>query len=131
VNDKLEIQLSRLRVSLERAFSTETSSVVDPICPSAGHCALVAIFVQQIYGGELLSVMVQGQSHWYNRVGQHEIDLTADQFGRACAIVHSIDDPIWPNSRVRSIVEVKVETFVRLHRFLQKLFEHGVLKISK
>ena len=126
-----ELKFSQLRVALERAFSTETSQVPDPICPSAGHCALVALVVQQIYGGELVSATVEGQSHWYNRIDDHEIDLTADQFGRACAIVHRVDDPIWPNSRVRSINEVKSETFIRLHRFQQKLFEYGAFKVSK
>ncbi len=126
-----ETKFSRLRDALELVFSTETSHIIDPTCPSAGHCALVALVVQQIYGGELVSAMVRDQSHWYNRIDDREVDLTADQFDRAPVIIHHIDDPIWQNSRVRSISEVKSETFVRLHRFQQKLFEHGVFKVSK
>jgi hypothetical protein len=111
-------------------FSTETAS---PGCfrnesPSAGHCAVVAIVVNMIYGGELVSATVQGQSHWYNRIAGCEVDLTADQFGFD-QIKFKDGEDLYEGARVRTLSEVKAETFIRVHIFLRKMIENGVLKI--
>lgn len=76
---------ARLRPLLERAWSKETS--VDPAGwsvanPAWGQCAVTALVVQDLYGGDLLRCKVRGISHYLNRlVSGDEVDLTRDQFG--------------------------------------------------
>ena len=44
-------------------------------------CAVTALIVQDYFGGELLRCpMTDGDSHYWNRVGEVEVDLTASQF---------------------------------------------------
>jgi hypothetical protein len=109
-----------LRDKLESAFSPETAAgkVSEP-CPSAGHCAAAALIVQRKLGGELVSSMVDGQSHWFNRIkiGEHtvDIDLTGDQFGFE-PIQLSVDKELYPRTRVRTLSEVNEETLRRSKR---------------
>lgn len=76
---------ARLRPLLERAWSKETS--VDPSGwsaenPAWGQCAITALVIQDLYGGDLLRCKVRGISHYLNRLASGEaIDLTRDQFG--------------------------------------------------
>lgn len=50
--------------------------------PALGQCAVTALIIQDLAGGELLRSTVGGVSHYWNRLpaGQ-EVDLTAVQFG--------------------------------------------------
>ena len=66
------------------AWSAETSA--DPAGwradnPSWGQCAVTALVVQDILGGELLRSTVGGISHYWNRIDGVELDLTLRQFG--------------------------------------------------
>jgi hypothetical protein len=79
----------------ERAFSKactrETSS--DPEGwtegnPFWGHCAVVALVAQEIFGGEILRASLEGtefshmRSHYWNRLPDgSEFDLSQSQFG--------------------------------------------------
>lgn len=66
-------------------FSKETSIDPDSWSPdnyTKGHCAVVALWVQDLHGGQLLRGMVNGESHYWNLLpGGVEVDLTAAQFG--------------------------------------------------
>lgn len=65
-----------------------------PSNPTWGHCAVVALWAQNFYGGGLVRVDLVGtpfanqQSHYYNDtssplIGESAIDLTSGQFGGA------------------------------------------------
>lgn len=51
-----------------------------PDVPSAGQCAVTALVVQDWFGGDLMRAVVQGQSHYWNRIDGVDFDLTRDQF---------------------------------------------------
>jgi hypothetical protein len=77
-------RLRRLKGCLETAWSKETS--VDPSNwsahnPAWGQCAVTALVVQDELGGELLRAVVQGESHYWNRLPTgEEVDFTRQQF---------------------------------------------------
>src|SRR5688500_12788561 len=80
--------MRELRRRLDGAFRPDTASEGFPgTTPSTGHCAAVAAIVHELVGGEMVSTLVQGHSHWINRLdcgGERiDVDLTGDQFGRA------------------------------------------------
>ena len=52
-----------------------------PNNPSAGQCAVTALIVQEILGGDIYSCKVGHASHFVNIVNGKIFDLTADQFG--------------------------------------------------
>ena len=71
-------------MNLLRAWDYDTSA--DPTNwkednPAWGQCAVTALIIQDLLGGELLRGLVNGVSHYWNRLpnGQ-EIDLTIQQF---------------------------------------------------
>jgi hypothetical protein len=106
-----------LRRRLDGAFRPDTASKGFPgTTPSTGHCAAVAAIVHELLGGEMVSTLVQGHSHWINRVecdGRSiDIDLTGDQFGRA-PIQIGHPDELYPGLRVRSPTELTAETLER------------------
>lgn len=49
--------------------------------PAFGQCAVTALIVQDYFGGILVRVENEGVSHYFNRIGGVEIDLTREQFG--------------------------------------------------
>lgn len=52
------------------------------VSPLAGMCSTVAVLVQGMFGGDVLSGKVQGVMHYWNRLpGGFEADLTSCQFG--------------------------------------------------
>jgi hypothetical protein len=72
-------------MNLFEAWSRETSS--DPkgwteANPAYGQCAVTALVIQDTLGGELLRSVINGVSHYWNRLpnGQ-EFDMTIQQFG--------------------------------------------------
>jgi hypothetical protein len=72
----------RLEDRIRAAWCAETcAGEWTPERPSTGQCAVTALVVQDVYGGELLRALVDGQSHYWNRLpGGDELDLTRDQF---------------------------------------------------
>jgi hypothetical protein len=77
-----------LHGAIQGAWSVDTSA--DPAGwsednPAWGQCAVTALVVQDLLGGELLRAEVncpRGKfSHYWNRVDGGEIDLTHGQFG--------------------------------------------------
>lgn len=50
--------------------------------PAWGQCAVTALLVQDVQGGDLLRSTVRGVSHYWNRLPDGTIlDLTLEQFG--------------------------------------------------
>lgn len=116
VRDEI-ISLTELRNRLEHSFRPDTASQgFLGTTPSTGHCAAVAAIVYELFGGEMISAPVEGQSHWINRLQVNgrtvDADLTGDQFGR---LPIQIGPPgeLYAGLRVRSPAELTSETLAR------------------
>lgn len=128
--------LLHLRQLFDSVFSEETAAPgTDYTIPSAGHCAVAALFIYNRFGGELLSATVDGKSHWFNRITVFDktidVDLTGDQFNKSDTSKLDqrghieIAEPgfMFPGTRVRTIKEVNQETFDRYEIFARKIEE--------
>ena len=75
-------EVKALRQAMDPIFSCDTvfGDCKWPAYPSAGHCFMAAIAVQDLLGGDILYGQVNDIHHYWNRVGDYEIDITADQF---------------------------------------------------
>jgi hypothetical protein len=73
-----------VKVMLEKSWCAETATkgVWSPDVPSLNQCAVSALVVQDLLGGDLLRCkMTNGDSHYWNRLPDgREVDLTTDQF---------------------------------------------------
>ena len=82
MKDELKIILRKL----PQAMSKDTCYHGDvdnwyPTNPTAGHCAITAILIQEILGGEVCKTKVNRRSHYFNVLDDHTIvDATAEQF---------------------------------------------------
>ena len=115
--EELRNRIASIRSALEPAFASDTAldQMSGPV-PSAGHCAAVAVLVNDLLGGMLVSALVNGQSHWFNRLqvgnGVLDVDVTGDQFGLEPIRVGPLGS-LYEHTRVRSREEVHEETFAR------------------
>lgn len=74
-----------LAAGLQRAWTLDSSTATewDATRPETGQCAVTALIVQDHFGGELLRAVVNGESHYWNRLPDGtEADLTRRQFDR-------------------------------------------------
>lgn len=82
-NGKLKMLIAGLRGSWCKDTTSPTCSETWPEKnPALGQCAVTALVVQDLVGGELMRAVVgEYGSHYYNRLpsGQ-EVDLTREQF---------------------------------------------------
>ncbi len=97
--ESFEKLISDLNIILPEICSRETSS--DPngytdTNPLWGHGAVVALLVQDVFGGDLLRASLEGtpfakmRSHYWNRLpGGMVLDFTASQFGEVYPISFS------------------------------------------
>ncbi len=77
-----------LRPHLMKALRADTSSNAakwGPENPTYGHCAVVALVVQDLFGGEVVWAEARHpdgtpESHYFNKIAGIEWDLTRDQF---------------------------------------------------
>jgi hypothetical protein len=101
---------SKLKFSLDTAVPG-----TEPGTPSAGHCAAVAYVFHNTFGGELHSVKIKNQSHWFNKIDDFFIDLTSDQFGLAEIVIWAgaIRDAYMQESKIRDVTELNEETLQR------------------
>lgn len=82
---QLKDQIQEIREAMNPVFSCETvwGDCRDE-APSAGHCFMASVAVQDMLGGEILFGFVptpEGNiSHYWNKIGDFEIDVTGDQF---------------------------------------------------
>jgi hypothetical protein len=110
-------ELPLVRQRLDRAFRLDSAAPGTTwTVPSAGHCAAVAAIVEAEFGGKLVSTVLQGQSHWFNRLlidGQwRDIDLTGDQFGFA-PVQCDDEGSLYGRTRLRERDELNAETLSR------------------
>lgn len=76
-------ELQRTLQVLTEAWDSSTAAGDhwSPHNPAQGQCAVSALLVQDLYGGELLRTVNEGESHYWNRLPDGtEIDLTRSQF---------------------------------------------------
>lgn len=69
--------------SIRDSWSKETTAYSgwSSELPEAGQCAVTALLVQDIFGGVLMRAVVNGESHYWNKLDDGtEIDLTRAQF---------------------------------------------------
>jgi hypothetical protein len=81
---------ARVEAAIRGAFDRSTCSEDDlPMWsvenPSRGHCAVVALTINDLFGGDLLCAKVHRSDaligyHWWNRLAGIDIDLTRCQF---------------------------------------------------
>ena len=121
--------LEEIRQQFETAFHPDTASQGSMgDIPSTGHCAVAAIIVQNIIGGDFVSASVNGISHWFNRVcfrnSLFDIDLTADQFGGPPILIADADC-LYPETRIRTYQELTTETLIRAARFAHRARFNG------
>jgi hypothetical protein len=113
----LNARLSNLRNSLDAAFSSGTAmpGFVGKTL-SSGHCAAVSLVINELFGGELVSSTVEGQSHWFNRLEADgnivDVDATGDQFGLPKVQI-GIAGTLYSRTRVRRRDEANHETIER------------------
>lgn len=92
--------------ALERSWDATTSADPSwsPEVPSRGQCAVSALVVQDELGGDLLRAIVDGTSHYWNRVADgSEIDATRAQFQRW----HPVEEVIRRRSYVLSFPDTR------------------------
>lgn len=81
-NVDVSTQLQPLRVAMEEVFSCSTAfGDCIPEHPSAGHCILASMVVQDLFGGRIVGGRVNDIPHYWNRFGKTDVDITGDQFG--------------------------------------------------
>lgn len=71
--------IAALRASWDRESAYEPDEW-SPERPSAGQCAVTALIVQEVSGGEIVGARYVGGSHYWNIVDGVTVDLTASQF---------------------------------------------------
>jgi hypothetical protein len=124
-------ELTKLRKAMDEVFACDTAfgtCRVEEGYPSAGHCMLAAMVVQDLFGGEILFGQVNNVPHYWNRVGKREIDVTGDQFGAGTPPVRAKqgrlngDSTIFQREPGDSLVMPANAELMRLHeRFVRRL----------
>ena len=111
-------QLYSLRMDLDLAFSEDTAvNGTLFTVPSAGHCAAVSVIVYILFSGDMLSTIIDGTSHWFNRVPANvelDVDLTGDQFGFPPVQITKAGK-LYSESKIRTLKQVNDETLKRAH----------------
>lgn len=82
--------------------------------PAWGQCAVTALLVQDLLGGDLLRSTVDGISHYWNRIDGFDLDLTLRQFGPA---IYDASPVVREREYVLSFPETKARYELLLKRF--------------
>ena len=116
-----------LRWKLETRFNLDTAAPGTDWSlarASAGHCAAVAVVVSTFYGGTYVSAVVDGVSHWFNRIetdeGLVDLDLTGDQFGREPVRMEAAGH-LFPGTRERDPSSLNENTLSRARLLASRL----------
>ena len=66
---------------MKRAWAPDTvATAFDPANPSRNQCAVTALAVRHLLGGDIVKTATRGGTHFYNRIDGRYWDLAADQF---------------------------------------------------
>jgi len=68
--------------AVRRAWGADTTAASEwsAELPERGQCAVVALLLQDAYGGILKRALVNGESHYWNEINGEVVDLTRAQF---------------------------------------------------
>lgn len=86
VRESKKLDLSVIEPIVRKVWGRETASPGcqnswSPQNPAWGQCAVTALLIEDIEGGEILRAVIEGfGSHYYNRLSSWEVDLTRSQF---------------------------------------------------
>ena len=127
MTETLTATLKVLRRQIQVAFLADTaapgSGWVDTM-PSTGHCAIVAMLMRRMFGGEFVSAMPGGISHWFNRIEllgtSIDIDITGDQFGRPRVQVAPAGE-LYTGTRGRLEAHINEDTIRRFELFSSRI----------
>ena len=76
-------RLQPLRHALEDVFACDTAyGDCKPNHPSAGHCFLASMMVQDLLGGDIVTGQIGLIPHYWVRVNGIDVDITGDQFDK-------------------------------------------------
>lgn len=58
--------------------------------PAKGQCAIIALLVQEIFGGDIVKCDVVGDkdSHFFNHINGQEVDMTISQFPESVEFIN-------------------------------------------
>lgn len=128
-------RLFKIRREIEMVFAEDTASIDgwNENIPSSGHCAAVSIIVKWLLGGEYMSAIVGGQSHWFNRIiisnGYFDVDLTGDQFGQDEVLIFPAGQ-LYPLTKIRYEQELRTETIRRAILLAERADLDGIKNIT-
>lgn len=87
--------------------------------PTYGQCAITAMIVNDVFGGTIHRIKVEGGTHYFNKIEGHYIDLTRDQFD-----LYNISVNCEPNEEIpRERLGNSGDTKNRYDKLLSKLKE--------
>lgn len=82
--------------SKETAYPLSQADYIKDNDPTYGQCAITAIIVNDMFGGTIHKIKIEGGgTHYFNKINGHYIDLTKDQFD-----LYNIDINYEPNEEV-------------------------------
>jgi hypothetical protein len=111
-----------------------------PRRPSRGHCLPLSMIAQDVMGGSLIEGQVDGIPHYWLRTRGFDVDLTADQFGRASVIVRKSplrQGRVFPRKAGKLLVDAgdnraANKVYLRLkHRIANRLGTSGFVKMER
>jgi hypothetical protein len=81
----LQAEILQIREAMDPVFSCSTVwGDCKEDAPSAGHCFMASVALQDMLGGKILFGSVKFDdgdvSHYWNKIGRLEVDVTGDQF---------------------------------------------------
>ncbi|MFT4343722.1 MAG: hypothetical protein ACMXYE_03155 [Candidatus Woesearchaeota archaeon] len=91
----VKLTLNEIQKAIENSWSKETAYFDFLWCKnnnskSSGQCQVTALLVQELLGGDILYSHVVGNEdfdHYWNKIGEVEIDLTSKQFRKETKFV--------------------------------------------
>lgn len=92
-----KLTLNKIQETIEKSWSQKTAYYDFLWCKnnnsiSSGQCQVTALLVQELLGGKILYSHIVGNpefDHYWNKIGDIEIDLTSEQFEKNTKFVKS------------------------------------------
>ena len=78
----MSVDIQSLRTVFESVWGADTSyyGMIGQTL-SYGQCAVTAMIIQDMFGGDIYKIKVGIDSHYFNMIDGRIIDITSDQFG--------------------------------------------------
>jgi hypothetical protein len=99
----MKISTEQFNMMVPGICSIDTSSHPDSWTndnPTQGHCAIVSVLAQEVFGGEIVKVSLKGtgyeflKSHFFNVIDGQEVDFTSGQFTNGIPYAQSAREPV-------------------------------------